>query len=80
MPVVRLGFGIRLQPFLQAAIRADLIRRKAGTLFFQLGLKLGIDPEDFSGLSSVPEQLAQLLHVDGRAHAHMGFDSIREFE
>ncbi len=78
MPVMRLGFAIRLEPFLQAAIGSDLIGREPGALLRQFALQFLIQAEQLRGAGRIAEQLPQLLHVDGRAHADIDRPAIGE--
>src|SRR5262245_58901189 len=80
VPVMRLGFGIRLEPFLQAAVRPDLVRRKSPALLHQLAAEVLVEPEDFGGARGVAEKFAQLLHVDSWSHADFGGAAVGQLE
>ena len=80
MPVGRLRLGIRLQPLLQTAVGSDLVRREAGALRQQFAAQRRIHTEHFRGARGVAEQLAQQLHIDGRAEAEMRHLAIGQLE
>jgi len=77
---MRFGFGIRLEPFLQAAVRPGLIWGQAGALLRQIAAEVVVHPEEFGGACRVAEEFAQLLHVNRRPHAHLGRASVGELE
>ena len=76
--VGRLRLRIGFEPFLQAAVGADLVRRKAGALLGQFPAQVGVHAEDFGGAGGVAEQFAEQLHVDGRAEADVRDLAVRQ--
>ena len=76
----RLRLGIGFEPFLQAAVGADLVRREPGALFGQFAAQVGVHAEDLGGARGVAEQLAEQLHVDGRAEADVGHLAVGQAE
>ena len=56
--MMRLGLGIRLQPFLETAIGTDLIWREPGAFFSQFLPQFFVHTQNFRSAHRISEELA----------------------
>ena len=68
MPVLVLRVVLVLEPLLELAVAADLVRGDPGYEVLELRGELGVPPQDLGRLHRVGEEVADDLVVHRRAH------------